>query len=168
VALAGAASVVDQKVVWARTYTPHGGGNMHRKVAAALVAALALGLGTAGCGGTESLSRAELARRSDTICRRAQRRGQALMREASAMARGGARFDDSAARSQISSLLRDMADDLDELAPPDELEDQFDDFIAIQRKRADAIVSGGEPDGGAATNHRSATLVHQFGFRVCS
>jgi hypothetical protein len=55
---------------------------MHRKVAAALVAALALGL--AGCGGTETrtLERAALVRQAELACRAAQRAGQRYQEEA--------------------------------------------------------------------------------------
>jgi hypothetical protein len=55
---------------------------MHRKVAAAIVAALALGI--ASCGGSETttLSRAELVRRVELACREGQRESQKLARAA--------------------------------------------------------------------------------------
>lgn len=53
---------------------------MHRKVAAALVAALALAV--ASCGGSESetLTRAQLVRRIETACREGQRAGTQQVR----------------------------------------------------------------------------------------
>lgn len=54
---------------------------MHRKVVAALVAALALGV--ASCGGSEeTLSRQEVVRRLEAACRQAQERGQQASRDA--------------------------------------------------------------------------------------
>jgi hypothetical protein len=55
---------------------------MHRKVAAALVAAFAVGL--AGCGGTETrtLKRAALVRQVELACREVQREVRAYQREA--------------------------------------------------------------------------------------
>jgi hypothetical protein len=52
---------------------------MHRKVAAAFAAALALGVG--GCGGSEAqLTRAQLVRRIEVACRQGQRETQTQMR----------------------------------------------------------------------------------------
>lgn len=52
---------------------------MHRKVAAALIAALALAV--AGCGGSEeTLTRAQLVRRIETACKEGQRAGSKQVR----------------------------------------------------------------------------------------
>lgn len=138
---------------------------MHRKVAVALVAALAL-VAAGGCGGgSDSLSRAELAQRADAICRRAQSRAQTLMRQLATSARGR-RVDFNDLRPQIATLLQDLADDLDGLSPPDELKDEMDEFVSIMSDRADAMRAGREVDETGA-NRRSASLARTLGFRFC-
>jgi hypothetical protein len=90
---------------------------MHRKVAAALVAAFALGV--AGCGSAEPLTRAELVRQIETACREGQRSAQAQMRSS----RG-----ENAFIAAIISMQRDVSDEIDDLEPPDAARDDFDAF----------------------------------------
>lgn len=80
---------------------------MHRKVAAAIVAALALAL--AGCGGSEktTLDRAALVKRVEVACRDAQR---AAEKAARAAGRSGNPFDGIRAGQK---LLVERAEDLE-------------------------------------------------------
>jgi hypothetical protein len=83
---------------------------MHRKVAAALVAALALAV--ASCGGSETttLSRAELVRQVEVACREGQREGQKQARASRGSAGSGA-FIDAVLANQ--KLVMERIDDLE-------------------------------------------------------
>jgi hypothetical protein len=103
-------AALTKKVVWARTYTPQEGESMHCKVAAALVAALALWV--AGCGGSETttLSRAELVRRVELACREGQRE---VEKRARASRGRGDQSDFINAIAAGQEIVMDQIDDLD-------------------------------------------------------
>ena len=112
---------------------------MYRKVAAALVAALALGI--AGCGGSESeLTRAQLVRRVETACRQGQ---QVADREQRAAGRGRGMevFIDSVAAGQQAILDR-----IGDLNVPDELQDDFDALRSGMQERLDLLERAGSVD----------------------
>lgn len=83
---------------------------MHRKVAVALVAALALAV--ASCGGSESetLTGAALVRRIETVCREGQREAGRQMRDPSA-SRDQTAFVDAVLAGQ--KVIADRLDDVD-------------------------------------------------------
>ena len=93
---------------------------MHRKVAAALVAALAVGI--ASCGGSESepLSRAQLVERIELACREAQRRAQARVNAERGAGRGFFTI--------LAAVQRQIDERLDELEPPDGASSAFETF----------------------------------------
>jgi hypothetical protein len=105
---------------------------MHRKVAAALVAALALAV--AGCGGSEeTLTRAQLVRRIETACREAQRAAQEEIRAA----RGS---EDQ--QSFIAALLagqKVQMDALDDVDATGAAKADFEAFKEGVQARVDAV-----------------------------
>lgn len=94
---------------------------MHRKVAAALVAALALGV--ASCGSSdEPLTRAELVRQVEAACAQGQRQAEAAQRESRSSVTGDAFLTSLiAGQRTVSARIADID-------PPDELSDDFDAF----------------------------------------
>jgi len=133
---------------------------MHRKVAAALVAALAL-VG-AGCGSSETLTRAELVRRIETACRQGQAQVQASTR-----ARGGSQ---SAQQVRFVTALRDsqqsFVDTLDDLEPPDAAKSDFEAFKQSIEARAELIddvasAGAGKIDQAMRSVQREATVASQ-------
>ena len=101
---------------------------MHRKVAAALVAALALGV--ASCGGSEPLTRAQLVRQLETACRQAQERAE----EAGRSARGEGGFFEAVLAGQ-----RVLVERVEGLEPPDELRDDVDTLESGLAERTDLV-----------------------------
>jgi hypothetical protein len=100
---------------------------MHRKVAAALLAALALGV--ASCGGSEAqLTRAQLLRRIDVACRHGQATSQKEMR-------GGRGAKDFV--SAIVAGQHTVMDELGDLNPPDAAKGTFDAFKQSLQDRLD-------------------------------
>lgn len=104
---------------------------MHRKVAAALVAAFALAV--AGCGGTdeEPLTRAQLVSRVEQACRAAT---EQVERGAESAGEGGAALLQRAADAQQA-----MQERIDDLQPPDELSDQWDAYKQGLDQRTDVL-----------------------------
>jgi len=120
---------------------------MHRKVAAALVAALALV--AAGCGSSESLTRAQLVNRVEVACRQAQ-----AQMDASTRARGGSQNDQ---QLRFVTALRDaqrtVLDKIDGLEPPDAAESDFDVFkqsVEDRLELIDRVASDGADDVASA------------------
>lgn len=103
---------------------------MHRKVAAAIVAVLALAL--ASCGGTETttLGRAALVRRVELACRNAQRVAERAMR---AGERSGNPF------AGLQAGQGSLADKLEKLDASGGAKDDFDAYKEGIRIRLDAV-----------------------------
>ncbi len=106
---------------------------MHRKVAAALVAALALGV--ASCGGSEeTLTRAQVVRRIETACRTAQERTEKATRQAR-----GENF--------LAAILlgqRQLTRDVEELEGSDDVADALDSLKSSLADRTEVIASVSE------------------------
>jgi hypothetical protein len=96
---------------------------MHRKVAAALVAVLALGVASCGDSGGEPLARAELVRRIERVCRDAQRDAQRALRRAGTRDDGGVAFV-----SAIATSTSTVVDRLGELEPAGGVANAFNAF----------------------------------------
>ncbi len=107
---------------------------MHRKVAAALVAALALGV--ASCGGSESLTRAELVNRIEAACRQAGQRTQQEQR--------AARGDETSFFTALVAGQREMVERVEGLEAPDELADEVDTIKTGLADRTEMIASVAE------------------------
>ena len=106
---------------------------MHRKVAAAFVAALALGV--ASCGSSEPpLTRAQLVRRVEAACREAQQASQRQTRSSSGSSRSAnaLAFVEAVVAGQKVAIDR-----IEELDAPDEAKDAFDTFKQSMQQRAD-------------------------------
>ncbi len=104
---------------------------MHRKVAAALIAAFALGI--TGCGGDEPLTRAQLVRSIETACKQGLRRTQAQLRQATGPAdEGQKRFVAAVVVGQRAIEAR-----VEDLKAPDAAKDGFDAFKSAVQKRTD-------------------------------
>jgi hypothetical protein len=129
---------------------------MHRIWAGALVAALALTLAIAGCGGDDSLTRAELVREASTICRQANRATLQALRDAQRDAQRENRNEVSDARgpiyaklvTKVAEVRQTAADDLDELVPPEELSAAYDRFVAARHAGAELLPSEDEATRG--------------------
>lgn len=107
---------------------------MHRKVAAALVAALALGV--ASCGGSEEpLTRAQLVRQLETACRQAQERAA----EAGRGARGETDFFAAVLAGQ-----RELVERVDGLEPPDEAANDLETLKSGLAERTDVLAEVAE------------------------
>lgn len=104
---------------------------MHRKVAAALVAALALGV--ASCGSSEPLTRAELVRKVEVACREGQQQAQKQMRAGERSSRDGTTRLVSAFLIAEKSILARIED----LDVSDATKSDFDAFKAAVKQRAD-------------------------------
>ena len=105
---------------------------MHRKVAAALIAALALGI--AACGSSEPLTRAQLSRRIETVCKQVQQQIQAQAR-----ARSRAAPEDAQKQFIVAVVAgqRAIEKKLADLDAPDAAKDSFDAFKQAVQERAD-------------------------------
>ena len=144
---------------------------MHRKVAAALVAALALGV--ASCGGSdEQLTRAQVVRRIETACRQAQARTQ----EASRSARGQESFFTAVLAGQ-----RHLTSEVEGIEAPDEMADEIDTLKSSLAERTDVVAEVAEKSRaeqqralsaasdkiGTATRNAEAVF-RRLGIRGCS
>lgn len=107
---------------------------MHRKVAVAFVAALAVG--AASCGGSEPLTRAELVSQVASACREAQDSSKAEMR--SATRRSG---DDAGAAmmSVMASRQQDFLDRVGDLEPSERLQAALDAYEQQVKQRRDLL-----------------------------
>lgn len=84
---------------------------MHRKVAGAVAVALALGV--ASCGGDEPLTKAELVKQVNIVCKGKPQRG------------GSAKRGPNAFYDQILAGQKAISEGLEDIKPPEELEDEF-------------------------------------------
>lgn len=112
---------------------------MHRKVAAALVAALALGV--ASCGGSEeTLTRAQLVSRIEQACKDGQAESQRQMR-ASGRSAGTSGFIEAALAGQKTEL-----EAIDDFKVPDAAKADYENFKAGVQARVDAIERAASAD----------------------
>ncbi|MSO41192.1 MAG: hypothetical protein EXQ70_04745 [Solirubrobacterales bacterium] len=152
-----------------------------RRVRLALAAAAALVLTSSAAlsacgGGSEPLSKAELASRGDGICREGKSAADAIQRRPP---RGPAEAE--AQSRALGEALQGELDDLGALDAPDSLGGPMERYLAA-RRRALALVALGAEAAGAAqaraylrTQDRFAAsaserrrLARRVGFRVCS
>ena len=82
---------------------------------------------SAACGGDESLSRAELASRADAVCAKYEQK-------LSALAAPQSLGDVEKLADRARPIVEDGIDELDDLRPPDELEDDYDRWIDANRQ----------------------------------
>jgi hypothetical protein len=113
---------------------------MHRKVAAALVVALALVV--ASCGSSEPLTRAELVRRIEVACRAGQAKAQQMTRQRS----GSERDQQLRFVTAIGQSQQTVVDELDGLEPPDAAKDDFEAFEQGMKERAELIDEAASSD----------------------
>jgi hypothetical protein len=116
---------------------------MHRKVAAALIAAFALGI--AGCGGDEPLTRAQLVRSIETACKQGLRTTQARTRES----RGPANESQKRFVAAVVAGQRVVVSRIEDLNAPDATKDDFDAFKSALQERTDAYGRIGSGTGAA-------------------
>jgi hypothetical protein len=105
---------------------------MHRTVVAALVAALALALGSAGCGSgerTETVSSAQLAQRLKVACRAGERAGRRELRGTTSLALFLAQ----------RASLRTIIDQIDHLDSTGRSKADLDEYKRTIRVRLDAL-----------------------------
>lgn len=108
---------------------------MHRKVAAALVAVLGLGLGAAGCGSSSTpLTRAQLVRQIEAACRAGQREAQRQQTTRSGSRDGATQFLAAIVTSQRAILAK-----VEGLDPPDASKADFEAFKQGMQQRADLM-----------------------------
>jgi hypothetical protein len=104
---------------------------MHRTVAAALVAALALALASCGSGEkTETVSRAQLVHRLDAACVAAQRQARTQMR---------GRSGQTAFAEAIRATLQTVEDRVGNLDTAGSARADFKSYLATVRVRIDAL-----------------------------
>jgi len=117
---------------------------MHRKVAVALVAALALGI--AGCGGSEeTLTKGQIVSRVEAACKKAQQ-----------VAEQRSRTSGSGSMAFITAILagqQALVDAIDGINPSDATKDDFDAFKQGMQDRADLFAR--VKDSGAAGIRRA-------------
>jgi len=129
---------------------------MHRKVAAALVAALALGIAAAGCGSSSTpLTRAQLVSKIEAACRAGQREAQ---RQASA--RSGSRDGASQFLAAIVTSQRATIAKVEDLTPPDAAKADFEAFKQGMQQRVD-LFARVQSAGGAGLQRAMAAAQAQ-------
>ena len=102
---------------------------MDRNVVGTVVVVLALSI--AGCGGSGSLSRADLAKQASAICKQRTTNVALLFKQHS----GDSRAFMTAAIPVATKSLGDLR----ALKPPTELQSTFNSFLAAQREEIDAV-----------------------------
>lgn len=107
---------------------------MHRTVAAALVAVLALGIASCG-GGEAALTRAQLVRKIELACREAQRQSQ---RRINAIT-GSSNRSREAFITAIVDGQRAQLERVEDLHPSDAVRAQFETFKTGLKQRLDAF-----------------------------
>jgi hypothetical protein len=120
---------------------------MHRKLAAALVAALAIGV--ASCGGSEPLTRAELVDRIEAACRQAEERAE---REQRAAGRGASNFFAAVLAGQ-----RQLVERVEGLEGPDEIADDVETLKTGLAERTELVATVAEAS--RAEQQRTMTAV---------
>jgi hypothetical protein len=133
----------------------------------------AMGLAAAGCGGDDRLTREELVEEADATCREFDQRVEEVDEPES--------LDDIERYVQeIRPIVEEGTDELDALEPPEELEDEYTDWIEATRSGVDRIdeledaaASGDEQriqevlQGGAEGGEEADRLAEELGFQEC-
>lgn len=117
-----------------------------RRLLPLLLAAAGLGA-LAGCGGEERLSRDEFVDRLQTIVQPESARFERLAQRAMRLKTNQALPDDvKQAMRDVAGGNRRAADELDELNPPEDVEDATESLIEALRERADAFARAARED----------------------
>lgn len=104
-----------------------------RRVGVVAVVCGAAALTAAGCGGGDDrLSRDELASRADAICAKYEK-------ELDKLAEPQSIDEVTQLATDAKPIVEDGVDELDDLQPPEELEDEYDRWIAMNRDSVAAI-----------------------------
>jgi len=134
----------------------------------------AMGLVAAGCGGGSGrLTREELIEEADATCAEFDRQIEDVQEPES--------LDDIERYVQeIRPIVEEGTNELDDLEPPEELEDEYDDWIEATRSAVDrfdeleeAAASGDEQriqevlEGGAEGGEEADRLAQELGFQEC-
>jgi hypothetical protein len=134
----------------------------------------AMGLGAAGCGGgSDRLTREELIEEADATCAEFDQQIEDVQEPES--------LDDIERYVQeIRPIVEEGTDELDALEPPEELEDEYTDWIEATRSGVDRIdeledaaASGDEQriqevlQGGAEGGEEADRLAEELGFQEC-
>ncbi len=150
---------------------------MHRKVAAVIAAVAALAVG--GCGGEDALTRAELVRQGDVICRQEARQTNTALTTAGKQAKGHLEENAELIAGMLAKVKRyreSAATQLDGLEPPAELQPRYDKYVAGMRDLAkllptvEALQTGKDPNTRAreARGQTNRTLAKAIGFKSCT
>lgn len=99
--------------------------------AAAVVAAAALGAACGGSGG-DGLSREELASRADEICARYEK-------ELNALAEPSSIEEVKQLADEAKPVIERGVNELDDLQPPDDLQEDYDRWIELNRENLDVV-----------------------------
>jgi hypothetical protein len=134
----------------------------------------AMGLVAAGCGGGSGrLTREELIEEADATCAEFDRQIEDVQEPES--------LDDIERYVQeIRPIVEEGTNELDDLEPPEEFEDEYDDWIEATRSAVDrfdeleeAAASGDEQriqevlEGGAEGGEEADRLAQELGFQEC-
>jgi hypothetical protein len=133
----------------------------------------AMGLAAAGCGGDDRLTREELVEEADATCREFDQRVEEVDEPES--------LDDIERYVQeIRPIVEEGTEELDALEPPEELEDEYTEWIEATRSGVDRIgeledaaASGDEQriqevlQGGAEGGEEADRLAEELGFQEC-
>lgn len=135
----------------------------------------AMGLAAAGCGGSDDdrLTREELIEEADATCAEFDRRIEEVEEPESLE-------DIERYVQEIRPIVEEGTDELAELEPPEELEDEYDDWIAATRSGIDRIdeleeaaTSGDEQrvqealQGAGEGGEEASRLAQELGFQDC-
>lgn len=157
---------------------------MQRSKAARLVVVVLM-LGVAGCGGSDSVTKAEFVRQADAKCKQVQTKITSIMVSAQSGEGGGKSNVELA--SEAVALRVSLTKDLAAVDAPESLAADYDRFIEVRRtidgytqKAVDAAApdSKGEAEAGtseadftqrgSAEAHESASLATKLGLKVCT
>jgi hypothetical protein len=127
---------------------------MHRSVAAALVAALALGV--ASCGGSEEpLTRAQLVRQIEVACREGSKAGRRVKRSSEPRA---------LLIDRLVTGQRAAVEEIDDLNPAESVKADFEAFKQQMHARADLFARAGSHSGAALV--RAMNAAEAEGIRI--
>jgi hypothetical protein len=149
---------------------------MHRIWAGALVAALALTLAIAGCGGDDEPStRGDFASEANAICKRVNRDTIRALRDA----QKGQEIRESRGPVyaelvvKVAEIRQRGVDDLDALTPPDGQADAYDRFVETRRAGVELLPTESQAEAGedpqgqkrAAQESTGSKLARRLGIR---